>query len=169
MPNKKEQILASTLSLFSHMNYSEINTKAISQAAGVSEALIFKHFGRKKELMIAMLQYAHSQFTEMAHKLQHKTARDKIQHIMESPFHIHEEQLSLWNLIYKLSWEGYDTDFVFEPFASELTDAFRELGYANPTIEAQLVLNYLHGFAYNKLNDNRNQEALLNTLREKYT
>lgn len=52
---RKLQILAVAVSLFSQKGFRGTTTKEIAQAAGVSEAMVFRHFATKEELYAAIL------------------------------------------------------------------------------------------------------------------
>ena len=49
--SRKEKILKEALKLFSEQGFSATSTKVIAEKAKVSEALIFKHFGKKDALL----------------------------------------------------------------------------------------------------------------------
>ena len=50
---RREQILQTAVSLFSNRGFSGTTTKEIAPAAGVSEAMVFKHFASKDVLFAA--------------------------------------------------------------------------------------------------------------------
>ena len=52
---RREQILQTAVNLFSHRGFSGTTTKEIARAAGVSEAMVFRHFSTKGELYDAIL------------------------------------------------------------------------------------------------------------------
>jgi len=54
---RRLQILAVAVSLFSRKGFRGTTTKEIAQAAGVSEAMVFRHFATKEELYAAILDY----------------------------------------------------------------------------------------------------------------
>lgn len=54
---RRHQILAVAVSLFSSKGFRGTTTKEIAQAAGVSEAMVFRHFATKKELYAAILDH----------------------------------------------------------------------------------------------------------------
>ena len=54
---RRSQILAVAVSLFSDRGFRGTTTKEIAQAAGVSEAMVFRHFANKEELYAAILDY----------------------------------------------------------------------------------------------------------------
>ena len=52
---RKESIIASAASQFAAKGFTGTKTRAIAEHAGVSEALLFKHFPSKNELYAAIL------------------------------------------------------------------------------------------------------------------
>jgi AcrR family transcriptional regulator len=52
---RREQILQTAVELFSQRGFKGTTTKEIAKAAGVSEAIIFRHFATKDELYTAIL------------------------------------------------------------------------------------------------------------------
>jgi AcrR family transcriptional regulator len=53
---RREQILATAVSLFSQRGFKGTTTKEIARAAGVSEAMVFRHFENKDALYEAILE-----------------------------------------------------------------------------------------------------------------
>lgn len=54
---RRSQILSVAITLFSQKGFSGTTTKEIARAAGVSEAIIFRHFATKSELYRAILDF----------------------------------------------------------------------------------------------------------------
>src|SRR3712207_6353975 len=54
---RRSQILKVAVSLFSQKGFRGTTTKEIAQAAGVSEAMVFRHFATKQELYSAILDH----------------------------------------------------------------------------------------------------------------
>jgi len=54
---RRRQILRVAVSLFSSRGFRGTTTKEIAQAAGVSEAMVFRHFATKEELYAAILDH----------------------------------------------------------------------------------------------------------------
>jgi AcrR family transcriptional regulator len=54
---RRHQILAVAMSLFSERGFRGTTTKEIALAAGVSEAMVFRHFATKEELYAAILDH----------------------------------------------------------------------------------------------------------------
>ena len=57
MTEKQEKILTTALQLFADKGYDATSTSKVAKAAGVSEGLIFRHFGNKEGLLNAIKQY----------------------------------------------------------------------------------------------------------------
>src|SRR5688500_9454039 len=55
--DRRLQLLAVAVSLFSKRGFRGTTTKEIAQAAGVSEAMVFRHFATKGELYAAILDH----------------------------------------------------------------------------------------------------------------
>lgn len=55
--DRRLQILAVAVRLFSERGFRGTTTKEIAQAAGVSEAMVFRHFATKEELYAAILDH----------------------------------------------------------------------------------------------------------------
>ena len=54
---RRRQILQVAMSLFSRRGFRGTTTKEIAQAAGVSEAMVFRHFANKDELYSAIIDH----------------------------------------------------------------------------------------------------------------
>lgn len=54
---RRQQILNVAVRLFSQRGFRGTTTKEIAQAAGISEAMVFRHFATKEELYAAILDY----------------------------------------------------------------------------------------------------------------
>ncbi|MBI3994149.1 MAG: TetR/AcrR family transcriptional regulator [Candidatus Lambdaproteobacteria bacterium] len=56
---RREAILKAAVPLFAQKGLHAVKTRELARAAGVSEALLFKHFASKEALYAAMQQHAH--------------------------------------------------------------------------------------------------------------
>jgi AcrR family transcriptional regulator len=54
--DRREVILAAARSAFADSGYHETSLDAVAARAGVSKALLYEHFGSKRELFVAMLE-----------------------------------------------------------------------------------------------------------------
>jgi len=57
--DRRNQLLEMALEAFSHRGFEGTTTKEIAAAAGVNEAVIFRHFPTKQALYEAVLAYGH--------------------------------------------------------------------------------------------------------------
>jgi len=56
-PDRRRQLIETALDLFSRKGFEGTTTKAIAAAAGVTEAVIFRHFASKHALYMAVLDF----------------------------------------------------------------------------------------------------------------
>ena len=60
---RRDQLLRSAEHTFAQRGYHQTSTRELAQANEVSEVMLYKHFGSKKALFIAVLRYFGSQFS----------------------------------------------------------------------------------------------------------
>ncbi len=58
--DRRRQLLDVAIELFSQRGFSGTTTREIAAAAGVTEAIIFRHFATKQDLYAAILDHAHA-------------------------------------------------------------------------------------------------------------
>ncbi len=173
MTEKQKSILDSALNLFAQKGYNTVPTSAISKDAGVSEGLIFRHFGNKAGLLTAIMQMGKEKIRDQVHQLNKITdPRERVMAVMELPFHMHKDDYSFWRLLYSLKWQqdSYDAAIVL-PIREVLQDALSEMKYADVEVEVDLIESYFDGFITTILlkGDSIDKERLLSTLRGKYS
>ena len=171
MTEKKEKILEVALKLFAENGYTATPTSKVAKEANVSEGLIFRHYTSKEGLLNAIMEQgremANSMFTKI---LELQDAKSILKGIIELPFDINEEQFHYWKLIYALKWQtdSYNEN-ISEPIKDVLFYVFKDLGYANPKAEAELVLLLIDGIATTiLLQKPENTEELKKAILEKY-
>src|SRR4051812_19576278 len=54
-PDRRERLLTAATELFSHQGFEGTTTRQIAHAAGVSEAIVFRHFRSKEDMYWAVL------------------------------------------------------------------------------------------------------------------
>ena len=59
---RRQQLLAAALEVFSEQDFDEVSVDEIADAAGVSHGLIFQYFGTKKDLYVAIVEPLIEQF-----------------------------------------------------------------------------------------------------------
>lgn len=171
MTEKQEKILLTALQLFGTEGYHAVSTSKIAKQAGVSEALIFRHFENKEGLLNAIMDKAKEKlkvvFTEL---VMEPDPKEVLRKTLEMPFMMPEEDYEIWRLSYSLKWQTneYDTSKM-EPLKMALKNAFEKLDYENPRAEADLLLVFLEGITTAMLlHQPENKNELLNTIKAKY-
>lgn len=149
----KEQILQTALRLFAENGFDGTPTSRIAREAGVSEGLIFRHYGSKAGLLEAILQQGKSQVDESMQPYRRdadpRTAI--VQHIQES-FRLIRENASFWRLVHQLRHQQavqQSAEQQIEAFKQsvvmQLAVPFRLLGAAQPVEEALLLFALIDG------------------------
>lgn len=171
MTEKQEKILEAALKLFAMEGYASTSTSKVAKTAGVSEGLIFRHFGNKEGLLNAILEQsmemAKGYFADIV--LTSEPA-EVIRKTLELPFLINREQYEMWRLTYALKWQTDQYDKTFnEPVKVVLRNAFDKLGYADPDAEVELIFMLIDGAATAfLLHEPENKEDVLKALKKKY-
>ncbi|HEY9176506.1 MAG TPA: helix-turn-helix domain-containing protein [Flavipsychrobacter sp.] len=171
MTEKQENILFTALELFATQGYHAVSTSKIARQAGVSEALIFRHFENKEGLLQAIMDIVEQKTKAMFADIVMSTdPKEVIRKALELPFIIPEREYKIWRLAYALKWQinAYNAQKA-EPLKLALSNAFGKLGYKNAAAEAELVLMFLDGAATAiLLHKPANPKAILTALKTKY-
>ncbi len=141
MTDKKERLIATALMLFANDGYNAVSTSRIAKQAGVSEGLIFRHFENKKGLLNAIMQEAETRLAVLFETIIQETdPREVIRKTINMPFNVPESEYDFWRLQYKLKWEKeYFNPDKTKPLVDKLIEAFQQLGYEQPEVEAKLL------------------------------
>ena len=144
MTEKQENILRAALQLFAAEGYHATPTSKVAKAAGVSEGLIFRHFGSKEGLLQGILDAGEEAGRkEIGLLLAEKDPESLLRMAIHRPFQVAEDagQLEFWKLIYKLKYElGRTGEYGRDQLEKALASSFRKLGYAHPLKEASFFL-----------------------------
>lgn len=153
MTKKQEKILDVALQLFAAKGYDATSTSKIAKSAGVSEGLIFRHFGNKEGLLNAIMDQAMEKAEKMYEQmLVHNDPKKIIKSIILFPFQIDPKEFSYWKLMYALKWQADVYDHTASmPVKNILVKAFTDLKYENPSAEADLIMILMDGIATNIL------------------
>ncbi|MFT4060865.1 MAG: TetR/AcrR family transcriptional regulator [Edaphocola sp.] len=148
--NRKQSIADSALTLFAGRGYENTSTQLISKEAGVSEALIFKHFGNKEKLLAYIIKDGYKRIVENNRGIfQNKAPLDFVFTVIDLPYKLVWEEPQFWELQYRLldmeiSLKQHER--FMQPLNAMLVKAFRELGYAQPEKETELMLVFVEAF-----------------------
>lgn len=173
MTTKQEKIIQAALTLFAKEGFRSTPTSKVAKVAGVSEGLIFRHFGNKEGLLEAIVQLgeerAKALFSEI---IAEPDPKELIRKFIEMPLKLSEEKekVNFWKLQFKLKWEmEIYNEKKLEGIESALYDAFTKLKYFNPEEEANLLLTMMDGLATRYiLQQNYDLESTIDVLKKKY-
>jgi len=148
--NRKQSIADSALSLFARKGYDATSTQLIAKEAGVSEALIFKHFGNKEKLLDFVIKEGYKRIVEHNRgTFQDKDPLNFIFTVIELPYKLVWEEPLFWELQYRL----LDLEISLKqhkrfmaPLHAMLVKAFKDLGYEHPDKETDLMLVFVEAF-----------------------
>ena len=121
--DRRLQILQVAVSLFSQRGFVGTTTKEIAQAAGVSEAMVFRHFANKQELYSAILDHKACSGDSMnpeamvAEALQEKDDRAVFERLAVGALEHHECDPEFQRLLLHAALEGHElAQMFFEKF-----------------------------------------------------
>lgn len=173
MTEKQEKILHAALELFARDGFKSTSTSKVAKHAGVSEGLIFRHFGNKDGLLQAILKEGEDRikvlFSDIVFESDPKKVISKTLEAF-SPNTMKEEELEFWKLQYKIKWELEQYgEHKMEPLQLALINAFSKLGYKEPEMESLQLLVELDGMATRYfLMENFDTDPLLSFLKKKH-
>ncbi len=174
MTDKKEKILLAALELFANEGFKATSTSKVAKQAGVSEGLIFRHFGNKEGLLEAILKIGEEKvkaiFSDIVFETEPKVVISKTLDLGKNMVETKEES-DFWKLQYKIKWEIEQYgEHKMEPLEMALTNAFKKLGFDAPDLEARMLLVYLDGMATRFfLQKNFDLNSMIELLRKKYS
>ncbi len=142
--SRKEKIMREALLLFAEKGYADTSTKVIAQRADVSEALIFKHFGNKDNLLFHLIKSGYRKVLQH-HRgmMMYGDAKSFLRNMINLPKELVNEEPLFWKLQERLSHHEFSRqqhELFMKPVYPTIKRAFSELGYGDPELETQLLL-----------------------------
>jgi len=116
---RREQLIRVAIELFSRKGFSGTTTKEIANAAGVTEALIFRHFPTKEALYDAILLWRveTGRFSEGYVEMQERAeARDDVglfRAVLRGMLDFHRENVDFLRLMFFAKLEGHELGETF--------------------------------------------------------
>jgi len=168
--SRKEKIMGEALLLFAEKGYLDTSTKMIAQRAGVSEALIFKHFGNKDNLLFHLIKSGYRRVLQH-HKgmMTYRDAKSFLRNMINLPKELVNEDPLFWKLQERLSHNEFSRlqhELFMKPVYPIIKRAFSELGYKDPELETQLLLLIIEILWKKEANGELTQSAELTRLLE---
>ena len=172
--NKKQNILKAALVLFTENGARATSTKSIATEAGVSEALIFKHFGTKDNLLEEIIKKGYQEASKFTNNyLIVDSPEEFLRKFIDLPQELVDNQFDFWRMQYKILplnpiAQQYHNNFM-NPSNEQLKLSFETLNYKHPELEAEIMLlfidNVWKSYVSERLTQKKCQEIalLLNT------
>lgn len=114
-----KQILRVAIRLFSQYGFKGTTTKEIARAAGVSEAMVFRHFATKSELYRAILDHkaceggAPNPFEAAGAAMARKDDADVFYQLLLNALNHHEQDTEFMRLLFHSALEGHELAEMF--------------------------------------------------------
>lgn len=143
--NRKHSIATAAEALFAGRGYDQASTQMIAKEAGVSEALIFKHFGSKDKLLTSLIKNGYRRIVENNRGLLHYDDQplEFVYSLLDLPAKLVAEEPRFWEMQYRLidlPASMTEHQRFLQPVNTLLVKSFKALGYAQPKEETQLLL-----------------------------
>lgn len=171
MTEKKLKILNAAIALFSEKGYNATSTSKLAQYAGVSEGLIFRHFGNKEGLLHAILKEGEYRIKSGIKEIENEeNPKAAIRKAIELTFSYEEKNFKYWRMQMKLQWELGNLNLEnVQQFINVLSQAFKKLNCPSPELEAQNLLYSFRGISEHIIiNQMSNKEEMKQFLIKKY-
>lgn len=116
---RRSQILQIAINLFSQNGFRGTTTKEIARAAGVSEAMVFRHFATKEELYHAILDYkacegrAVNPMETICEALAAKDDEQVFYQMILDALNKHEGDPQFMRLLFHSALEGHELSEIF--------------------------------------------------------
>ncbi len=148
--SKKQDILNSALKIFTDVGTSAASTKSIALEANVSEALIFKHFKSKDNLIDEIIKTGYREATKLVAKhLQYNTPQEYLSDLLDLPKILVLSSPSFWQMQNKMTPLNAQAmmhhQLFMKPSHDLLLKAFTALEYEEPVYEAEIFMFLIEG------------------------
>ncbi len=144
--SKKRLIADAAELLFGTQGYEQTSTQQLAKEAGVSEALIFKHYGSKEKLLETLIKAGYRRIVDSHRGLvNYDTSQPLafIHSLLDLPARLVAEEPNFWEMQYRLidlPLSINEHERFLTPVRLLLVKAFASLGYAEPATETDLLL-----------------------------
>lgn len=127
---RRKQILKEAVRLFSENGFRGTTTKQIAAAAGISEAMVFRHFATKEELYSAILDHKacdhefDNPLDAVSEHIANKNDQAVFHGIAENALRRHREDEEFIRLLLYSALEGHElSKMFFESFVAKIYDS----------------------------------------------
>lgn len=129
--NRRQQIIDVAIRLFSQKGFRGTTTKEIALAAGVNEAIIFRHFATKRDLYSAIIDQKAcatdmvAKQTEIVKAIEQRNDRKLFETIALHILDVHENDETFMRLMLYSALEGHELSDMF--FRNQVAERYREI------------------------------------------
>lgn len=174
MDSRKQIIARTALKLFADRGFDSTSTQLIAKDAQVSEALIFKHFTSKVQLLEYLIKSGYKRIIEQNRgRLQENDPLLFVHKIIELPFGLVREEPDFWKMqsrLVDMTLSNQQHERFLQPITPLLEKAFRQLGYSQPEQEAALLLLLVEGIWKHQVTQAEPASpALIDFIKSKYS
>jgi AcrR family transcriptional regulator len=149
----RARIIKAALTLFSAHGYERTTVKAIAEAAGVAQGLMYSHFAGKDELLQAIFQQSiQDVYESFAMAGAGAAGPPTVEAIIRAAFVVVQQRLEFWRLSYGVRMQqtvlavlGDDLSTWVESIRLTLEGSLRAAGVAAPEVEARLLFAAIDG------------------------
>jgi AcrR family transcriptional regulator len=130
-PQRRQQIIQVAMDLFSRKGFEGTTTREISKAAGVSEAIIFRHFTTKEDLYGAIIDFlirdeSSTFYSEIDQAMQSKNDMAVFEFVAFKILETHQRKPGLLRLLLYSGLEGHKLSHLF--METEVRPVYEWLG-----------------------------------------
>ncbi|HMQ31397.1 MAG TPA: TetR family transcriptional regulator [Chloroflexaceae bacterium] len=173
------RIIRAALARFSGDGYERTTVKAIAEAAGVAQGLMYSHFAGKEELLRAIFQQSiQDVYASFALAASGGDGPPTVEAIIRAAFVTVGERLEFWRLSYGVRMQqsvlaalGPELSTWVETIRQTLERSLRAAGVAAPEVEARLLFAAIDGVCQHYVIDPEGYplEAVVEALVARYT
>ena len=145
---RREDILHHAKSVFAQYGYADASTGELARASEVTEPMLYKHFGSKKGLFLAVLQEFSVQFLkdlqERIERRAEKDIPDALEHVIDDYRAAVKADAEIQRILFLAVTESGDPDIArcvsghnrkVYGFIHKLVERAHEQGFLDPTID----------------------------------
>jgi Transcriptional regulator len=152
--DNKEAILVAALELFGEQGYDRSPTSQIAKRAGVSEGLIFRHYGNKEGLLSAIIEQGLAQIatTMQPYSDPSISPQQAIAQHIKNALTVFRANAKFWRVASQLRFQpeinaaaGAQIEAGNRFIVAQLTEHFRQAGSNSPEIDALLLFAQIDG------------------------
>jgi AcrR family transcriptional regulator len=146
---RREDILNHAKTVFARYGYADASTSELARASEVTEPMLYKHFGSKKGLFLAVLNEFSTQFLKaLQERISRRAERDildALEHVIDDYCAAIKADSETQRILFQAVTESGDPDIArcvgghnrtVYGFIRQLVERAREKGYLDPTFSS---------------------------------